>query len=118
MHPRISPRVGLLPLFIWLAGFFVHAGSAWALEQVVFTVRFPSPTSHVAEVEAVIPTGKRASVELMMPVWTPGYYRVENYAKRVKSASGMARARLGAWRKSSARIDVSGADCRSSDTFS
>jgi predicted metalloprotease with PDZ domain len=31
-----------------------------------------------------VPTGGRATVELMMPVWTPGFYRVENYAGKVR----------------------------------
>ena len=34
-------------------------------------------------VEARVPTGRRASIDLMMPVWSPGYYRIEDYAARV-----------------------------------
>ena len=32
-----------------------------------------------------MPTAKQATIELMMPIWTPGYYRVENYASRVSN---------------------------------
>ena len=56
-------------------------------EPIVYTVKFPSPEKHVAEVEAVFPTEKRPSIELMMAVWSPGFYRVEDYAKRVEGLS-------------------------------
>jgi predicted metalloprotease with PDZ domain len=49
-----------------------------------YTVRFPEPDRNYALVDAAIPTGKQASVELMMPVWTPGFYRVEDYAAKVQ----------------------------------
>ena len=32
----------------------------------------------------MIPTGGRPSVELMMAVWSPGFYRVEDYARKVE----------------------------------
>src|SRR6185295_5597185 len=43
------------------------------------------PETHYAEIEATIPTERRASIELMMPVWSPGFYRVEDYASRVQN---------------------------------
>src|SRR5262245_55977222 len=55
-----------------------------AAEPIVYAVKFPAPDTHVAEVEMSVPTGGAASVELMMPVWTPGFYRVENYAGKVR----------------------------------
>src|SRR5262245_42734270 len=61
--------------------------SAQALDAIVYTVRVPAPDTHFVEVEAAIPTGGRAAVELMMPVWSPGYYRIENYADRVDNVS-------------------------------
>ncbi|HXY35739.1 MAG TPA: GYF domain-containing protein [Planctomycetaceae bacterium] len=57
------------------------------LEPIRFTVRFPSPSKHLAEVEARYPTEGRESVELMMPIWTPGYYHVENFARHVLGLS-------------------------------
>jgi predicted metalloprotease with PDZ domain len=35
-------------------------------------------------VEATIPSKNAQAIELMMPVWTPGFYRVENYAAKVQ----------------------------------
>ena len=48
---------------------------AQAQAPISYTVRIPAPDSHVIEVEAVIPTGKRPSVELMMPIWSPARMR-------------------------------------------
>ena len=53
-------------------------------EAVSYDVQFPTPSSHVARVVARIPAAGRSSVELMMPIWSPGYYKVENYADQVR----------------------------------
>jgi len=69
------------------------SGLVWtarAAEPAIYTVKLPAPDTHVAEVEAVFPTGKRATIELMMPVWSPGFYRVEDYAGRVRGLSARA----------------------------
>jgi predicted metalloprotease with PDZ domain len=52
------------------------AGVAGRL-PIVHRLRIPAPQSQYAEVEVTVPSEGRASVELMMPVWTPGFYRVE-----------------------------------------
>jgi predicted metalloprotease with PDZ domain len=57
--------------------------AAQKLEPIVFTVRVADPDTHYIEVEAIVPAMGRASVDLMMPVWSPGYYRVEDYAANV-----------------------------------
>jgi predicted metalloprotease with PDZ domain len=72
---------------VWLAGPASRPWAAQPPEPIAYTVRFPAPEKHVAEVEAVYPTDGRAAVELMMPVWTPGFYRVENYAGQVLDVS-------------------------------
>jgi predicted metalloprotease with PDZ domain len=59
----------------------------------VYVVRVADPASHFAEIEGTVPTGGKASIELMMPTWTPGFYRVEDYAGEVsgltaRSSSG------------------------------
>src|SRR5262245_940872 len=60
---------------------------AQKLEPIAYTVRIPAPDSHFVEVEAAIPTAKRPSIELMMPIWSPGYYRVEDYAAQVSDVA-------------------------------
>jgi predicted metalloprotease with PDZ domain len=72
---------------LWL---MCAAPPARAAEPIIHTVKFPAPETRIAEVEASFPTGKRATIELMMPVWSPGFYRVEDYASRVQSLSARA----------------------------
>jgi predicted metalloprotease with PDZ domain len=55
------------------------------LEPVAYTIRIPAPATHVAEIDVTVPTDGQASVEMMMPIWSPGFYRVEDYAGRVKA---------------------------------
>jgi predicted metalloprotease with PDZ domain len=66
------------------------APAAQAPAPVVYTVKFPEPAAHYALVEADFPTGKQDAVELMMPVWTPGFYRVADYAGQVQSLAARA----------------------------
>lgn len=73
-----------------------EAGAAWlkttslpVLDQqesdpVHYTIRFPRPCTHYAEIEAVIPAGYAAEVELFMAVWTPGSYLIREYARHVE----------------------------------
>jgi predicted metalloprotease with PDZ domain len=62
-----------------------HAQSA--PEPIRYTVRFPAPQSHYAEVTAEVPTNRRPDVDLMMAVWTPGSYLVREYARNVESVT-------------------------------
>ena len=71
-------------VLLWLAGPPTHVRAAQALEPISYSVKIADPAKHYAEIEATVPTGGRDSVELMMPVWTPGFYRVEGYAARVE----------------------------------
>jgi predicted metalloprotease with PDZ domain len=61
------------------------ASAAPALAPITYTVTFPEPAKNYALVEAAFPTGGQTSLDLMMPVWSPGHYRVENYAGKVQS---------------------------------
>ena len=58
---------------------------AQAPEPVSYTVRFPAPATHYAELEASVPTDGRAAVELMMATWTPGSYLIREYARHVEA---------------------------------
>jgi predicted metalloprotease with PDZ domain len=64
--------------------------SAQALDPIVYTIKVPKPESHSALVEAVFPTSGHPAVEIMMAVWSPGFYRVEDYAKRVEDLAAKA----------------------------
>jgi predicted metalloprotease with PDZ domain len=81
-----------------LAETFARAAGTATLEPIVYTLKFPAPDSHLAEVSASVPTEKQDAIELMMPIWTPGYYRVENYADQVRD--------LSAWTTDGAALEV------------
>ena len=59
------------------------SAQAQAPAPIAYIVRIAEPESHYLEVEAAAPTGGAASIELMMAIWSPGYYRLENYAEQV-----------------------------------
>jgi predicted metalloprotease with PDZ domain len=59
-------------------------------EPITYALSFPDPASHTARVEMTFPTDGADAVELMMPVWSPGFYRVENYAEKVTSLTAVA----------------------------
>lgn len=54
---------------------------------ISYTVSFPDLAAHSATIVARIPTGGQSPVNLMMAIWSPGYYKVENYADRVSDLS-------------------------------
>ena len=54
---------------------------------ITYAVTFPNRAAHFAHVQAQVPTDGQPAVELMMAVWSPGYYKVENYADNVDSVS-------------------------------
>jgi predicted metalloprotease with PDZ domain len=87
MRKRWLLGVAFALMLVGLVAPAPRAGTVPAAEPITYTVRFPAPDKHVAEVEAGYPTDGRASIELMMPVWTPGFYRVENYAGQVQGLS-------------------------------
>jgi predicted metalloprotease with PDZ domain len=53
------------------------------LAPLVYTIRFPDPAAKMMTVEVAVPSGHELAVDLMMPVWSPGFYGVQNYAGRV-----------------------------------
>ena len=63
---------------------------AKTLEPIVYTVRAPAPATHVVQVEASVPTAQRDSVDMMMAVWSPGYYVLEHYESRVRAFAAYA----------------------------
>ncbi|SRR5579883_145393 len=87
MQSRWLQSVVSLVLLVGLVAPVPAIESAPAVEPITYIIKFPAPSEHRAEVESVYPTGGRAAIELMMPIWTPGFYRVENYAGKVQDVS-------------------------------
>ena len=61
-----------------------QAISAQRLDPVTYSIHFPAPQTQLIEVTATLPTGGGKTIDLMMPVWSPGYYRIEDYAANVR----------------------------------
>ena len=45
------------------------------------------------DVEARVPAAGRATIEMMLPVWTPGSYLVREYARNVEGVTASASGR-------------------------
>ncbi len=54
-----------------------------ALTPLLYTIRFPAPATHTFSVQVVVPTAGKPAVDLMMAIWSPGFYGLQNYADRV-----------------------------------
>ena len=80
LHVAVRRRWVATLAFIAVATF---APEARRIDPLVYTIRFPDPASRTFTVELIVPTGKRAAIDLMMPVWSPGFYGLQNYADRV-----------------------------------
>jgi predicted metalloprotease with PDZ domain len=77
----------------WVAFFrMTHAAAAHAQtapEPIRYTLSFPAPQTHYVEVTATVPTERRATIDLMMAVWTPGSYLVREYERNVEAVTAL-----------------------------
>ena len=87
-------------LFLLLVGSLAAPAGAQSREAIRYTLRFPAPQTNYVEVEAVVPTDGRPSIEMMMAVWTPGSYLVREYERNLESVQARAGARVLAVEKS------------------
>jgi predicted metalloprotease with PDZ domain len=87
MYRAFISRAAMTVILVFTVMAVFPVPSQAALQPIVYTIRIPSPESHIAEIEVTIPTEKQPSVELMMAVWSPGFYRVEDYAAKVQKLS-------------------------------
>jgi predicted metalloprotease with PDZ domain len=55
--------------------------------QIYYTVTFPEAQAHYADVEMNISGLKQNTLDLKMPVWTPGSYLIREFAKNVEGFS-------------------------------
>ena len=54
-----------------------------SLSPLVYTISFPNAASKSFQVDVQVPTDGKPSVDLMMAIWSPGFYGIQNYADRV-----------------------------------
>ena len=55
-----------------------------------YTLRFPAPQTNYLDVEAIVPTDGRSTVEMFMAVWTPGSYLVREYERNLEAVAATA----------------------------
>ena len=87
-----APRVVVLVLGLALALSVVQLGAqkgAPKLDPIVYTITFPNPATKTFRVEMNVPTENRASVDLMMPAWSPGYTGPQEFARHVSAFRAM-----------------------------
>ena len=63
------------------------AGAQARLEPLAYTIHVRPPTEKAFDVDVVVPTGRRDSIFMMMPVWSPGMYTLQSYGDRVTAIS-------------------------------
>jgi predicted metalloprotease with PDZ domain len=103
-------RLRLITIFILLLD--ATTIKAQSRDPIRYTVRFPAPQTNYLEVEAVVPTDGRPSIDMFMAVWTPGSYLIREYARNVEAVTATAGGRTVAVRKTSKnrwRIATAGA---------
>lgn len=61
-----------------------------ALEPLVYTIRIPDPATQTFTVQVAVPTANEPSIGLMMAIWSPGFYALQNYADRVSNVAAKA----------------------------
>ena len=59
--------------------------AAQAAAPVLFTVSMPQPANHIFHVNMRVTGVAGETQDFKMPVWTPGYYRVIDYARNVSN---------------------------------
>jgi predicted metalloprotease with PDZ domain len=84
----MTRRIFLAVLFVCTV--VTHAAHAQTLEPIRYTLRFPAPHTHYVEVEALLPTGGRPSLEVYMATWTPGSYLIREYQRHVEAVTASA----------------------------
>ena len=105
-HFRLHAHVQAFVLVLLMA-FMVQSipaqnskSAAAARPDISYTVSMPRPYTHMLEVEMRVQRAGSGSVDLLMPVWTPGSYLVREFARHVQDfAAKDASGRELAWNK-------------------
>ena len=88
MRIRQLGRAGLLPFVVFMA--VAASAAAQARAPVRYTLSFPAPQTNYVEVEALVPTDGKPSVDMFMAVWTPGSYLIREYERNVEAVTATA----------------------------
>ncbi len=81
--------------------------------MITYTVSMPEPHTHLYHVQVDIPDVAGRTLDVCLPVWTPGSYMVREYARHVQRFEARAGGRALSWRKidkSTWRVESGGAE--------
>jgi predicted metalloprotease with PDZ domain len=53
--------------------------------EISYTVTIKNPASHLYDIDMLVKGVRETSVSVSMPAWSPGMYRIENYARNVQA---------------------------------
>ena len=83
----IEPMKQLYLTFFYLICFFMNAIASpdKPSVQITYNVTFPEAQAHYVNIEMNIGGIKQKTIDVKMPVWTPGSYLVREFAKNVES---------------------------------
>ncbi|MHB2020179.1 MAG: M61 family metallopeptidase, partial [Candidatus Xenobia bacterium] len=51
--------------------------------MIQYQVAMPQPTSHLFEVTMRVPAPPQPTMDLVLPAWTPGSYKIRDFARHV-----------------------------------
>jgi predicted metalloprotease with PDZ domain len=68
--------------------------------SITYNVSFPEAQAHYAEIEMHITGLQQNTLELKMPVWTPGSYLVREFAKNIESLNAETNGKIASHQKS------------------
>jgi predicted metalloprotease with PDZ domain len=66
------------------------AGAAVVPPKIAYKVTFPEAQAHYADIEMTVSGLKQPTLDLKMPVWTPGSYLIREFAKNIESLTATA----------------------------
>src|SRR5581483_8943818 len=88
-------RMKILPLTAAFCSILFSMSSAIskpvAPVNISYTVTFPEAQAHYADIEMSITGLHQKTLDLKMPVWTPGSYLVREFSKNVESFTAEAK---------------------------
>lgn len=87
MQHMVARLRTLIVMLVVPASVAPAAAQSVPADPIRYTVSFPAPHTHYVEVSAIVPTGGRPQVELMMAVWIPGSYLVREFERHVEAVT-------------------------------
>jgi predicted metalloprotease with PDZ domain len=78
-------KIKLSVIFSLILLFMATTGNAADSAGITYTISFPEAQAHYADVEMKITGLKQSTLELKMPVWTPGSYLVREFERNIET---------------------------------